>query len=162
MAKRIVFLFIALACLSLTSNAQITQTIRGVVTDAVTREPLPFATVQVDNSKDMVCITDSLGKFQIKDVKVGRHTVRCNYVGFQTFDLSDVLVTSAKETNIDIRLQEDQTTLQDVVVRPNLAKENTLNNMVLTGGRMFSIEEASRYAGGFSNKWSNKRYIHPR
>ena len=109
MAKRIVFLFIALASLSLTSNAQITQTIRGVVTDAVTREPLPFATVQVDNSKDMVCITDSLGKFQIKDVKVGRHTVRCNYVGFQTFDLSDVLVTSAKETNIDIRLQEDQT-----------------------------------------------------
>ena len=41
--------------------------------------------------------------------------------------------------------------LQDVVVRPNLAKENTLNKMVLTGGRMFSVEEASRYAGGFDD-----------
>ena len=148
MAKRIVFLLITFLSITFTSNAQITQTIRGVVTDAVTREPLPFATVQVDNSKDKVCITDSVGKFQIPGITVGRHTVRCNYVGFQTFDLSDVLVTSAKETNIDIRLQEDQTTLQDVVVRPNLAKENTLNKMVLTGGRMFSIEEASRYAGG--------------
>ena len=151
MAKRIVFLLITFLSITFTSNAQITQTIRGVVTDAVTREPLPFATVQVDNSKDKVCITDSVGKFQIPGITVGRHTVRCNYVGFQTFDLSDVLVTSAKETNIDIRLQEDQTTLQDVVVRPNLAKENTLNKMVLTGGRMFSIEEASRYAGGFDD-----------
>ena len=95
MVKRIVFLLITLVGFTFTSHAQITQTIRGVVTDAVTREPLPFATVQVDNSKDMVCITDSLGKFQIKNVKVGRHTVRCNYVGFQTVDLSDVLVTSA-------------------------------------------------------------------
>ena len=144
-------MLITLVGITFTSHAQITQTIRGFVTDAVTREPLPFATVQVDNSKDMVCITDSLGKFQIKDVKVGRHTVRCNYVGFQTVDLSDVLVTSAKETNIDIRLQEYKTTLADVVVRPNLAKENTLNKMVLTGGRMFSVEEASRYAGGFDD-----------
>lgn len=151
MVKRIVFLIIASIGFACSTSAQITQTIRGVVTDAVTREPLPFATVQVADMKDRICITDSLGKFQIKNVTVGRHSVRCQYVGFQTVDLNDVLVTSAKETTIDVRLHEDQTTLADVIVRPNLAKEKTLNKMILTGGRMFSIEEASRYAGGFDD-----------
>ena len=63
MAKRIVFLLIALASLSLTFNVQITQTIRGVVTDAITSEQLPFATIQEEDKKDKNCVTDNLGTY---------------------------------------------------------------------------------------------------
>lgn len=41
--------------------------------------------------------------------------------------------------------------LGEVVVRPQVKKDQPLNPMALTGARMVSVEEANRYAGGFDD-----------
>ena len=48
-------------------------------------------------------------------------------------------------------MTENTQELNEVVVRPQVNKEQALNKMALTGARMFSVEEASRYAGGMDD-----------
>ena len=50
-----------------------------------------------------------------------------------------------------VLLNEAVNELKDIVIRTKVNKEKALNRMVLTGGRMFSVEETSRYAGGFDD-----------
>lgn len=133
------------------SAQQATQKMRGVVSDAITHEPVPFATIILTDFPQHKAITDSLGRFVINNVPVGRHSLQCQYVGYETTLINELLVTSAKETFVEISLSESRYELGDLVVRPKIVKEKTLNKMVTTGGRMFSVEETSRYAGGFDD-----------
>lgn len=77
--------------------------------------------------------------------------MKCQYVGYETVEMNELLVTSAKETYVDVMLNESQTELRELVVRTKVVKEKAINRMVITGGRMFSVEETSRYAGGFDD-----------
>ena len=65
--------------------------------------------------------------------------------------MKEVLVAGVKEVVIDIQLRENNTELTEVVVRPRVNKEATVNPSVLTGGVMLSMEEASRFAGGYND-----------
>jgi hypothetical protein len=62
-----------------------------------------------------------------------------------------VTVISAKETFLTISLKESLTQLAEIVVRPNVNKEQPLNSMATVSARMLSVEEAKRYAGGFDD-----------
>ncbi len=63
----------------------------------------------------------------------------------------EILVTSAKEVYLEIPLKESVNELSEVVVRARTNKEEAMNKMATTGARMLSVEEASRYAGGFDD-----------
>lgn len=143
----IMFVFMALCA----QAQQVVQTIRGVVVDAVSGSPIEFATVMVEDLPGVGVVADSLGQFSLQRIPVGRHSVQCQFVGYEPAILKEILVSSARESFLDIRLQESTTTLADVTVRPRVNKEKPLNMMVTTGGRMFSVEEAARYAGGFDD-----------
>lgn len=152
--KKFIFLISAIIGIIYSSVGhaqQITQKIHGRVIDIVTNEPIPFATIQMADDESLGCVSDSLGRFELKGISVGRHSLKCKYLGYEPLEVNDVLVTSAKEAIVDFKMRERANNIGGVIVRPKLIKENTLNNMVLTGGRMFSIEEASRYAGGFDD-----------
>ena len=127
------------------------QTLRGTVRDAINHEPVAYATIILTDNPLLKAISDSVGRFSIGDVPVGRHNLRCQYVGYETVEMNELLVTSAKETYVDILLSEAVKELGNLVIRPKVTKEKALNRMVLTGGRMFSVEETSRYAGGFDD-----------
>ena len=127
------------------------QTLRGIVRDAINHEPVAYATIILTDNPLLKAISDSVGRFSIGDVPVGRHNLRCQYVGYETVEMNELLVTSAKETYVDILLSEAVKELGNLVIRPKVTKEKALNRMVLTGGRMFSVEETSRYAGGFDD-----------
>ena len=127
------------------------QTLRGTVRDAINHEPVAYATIILTDNPLLKAISDSVGRFSIGDVPVGRHNLRCQYVGYETVEMNELLVTSAKETYVDILLSEAVKDLGNLVIRPKVTKEKALNRMVLTGGRMFSVEETSRYAGGFDD-----------
>ena len=122
------------------------QTLRGTVRDAINHEPVAYATIILTDNPLLKAISDSVGRFSIGDVPVGRHNLRCQYVGYETVEMNELLVTSAKETYVDILLSEAVKELGNLVIRPKVTKEKALNRMVLTGGRMFSVEETSRYA----------------
>lgn len=126
------------------------QTVRGTVTDAASGEPLGYATIRVIEANTGVW-TDDNGEFEITDLPVGRYTIEASSVGYNPVVIQEVLVSSNKDVTLDISIKESVNTLSNVVVRPRVTKEMPLNKMVLTGGKMLSVEEASRYAGGLDD-----------
>ena len=132
-------------------SAQTLQTVRGIVLENATGAPLEYATVTVADTKPLIgATTDSIGSFTLK-VPVGRHNIQVSYLGYEPVILKEVLVGSSKEVVLNIGMTESLTTLSEVVVTPHINKAEPLNSMAVTGGRMLSTEEASRYAGGMDD-----------
>lgn len=127
-----------------------TQTIRGVVKDANSGEPLTFITVLLGSSTNGA-VTDSLGNFRIANVPIGRYDLQVSSIGYEPLVIREQLLTSAKEGYNEIALHEKVLNLDEVVVRPAVNKEQPLNPMALAGARMFSVEETNRFAGGFDD-----------
>lgn len=141
-----------LLCSSLPALAQhLTQNIRGTVTDQASGMPVPYATIQLENIPAKGAVSDSLGNFLLTGIPLGRHTVKASFIGYEPSLIREVLVSSAKEVYLEIAMTENAQELKEVVVRPQVNKEQALNRMALTGARMFSVEEASRYAGGMDD-----------
>lgn len=128
-----------------------TQTIRGVVTDIKTNQPIEYASVAILNETSLGAVTDSLGRFRIHQVPVGRYDLQTSLVGYDTNIRREVLVTSSKEAYLTLSLTENIHSLEEVTVRPDIKKEELLNAMAITGGRMISMEEAGRFANGFDD-----------
>lgn len=137
-------------CLSISAQ-HLTQNIRGTVTDKASGIPIAYATIQLEDTPDRGTITDSIGNFVLKGISLGRHNVKATFIGYEPSLVREVLVSSAKEVFLEIAMTENAQELNEVVVHPQVNKEQALNKMALTGARMFSVEEASRYAGGMDD-----------
>ena len=126
--------------------------VRGVIMDAASGQTLPYVTVVVLNTSPVVgTATDRQGAFSLPPLPVGRYDIRASFMGFEPATIREVMVSSAKETVLEISMKENIQTLDEVVVRPKISKESPLNPMAIAGGRMLSVEEASRYAGGYDD-----------
>ena len=130
---------------------QANQTIRGQVCDVASGEPMIGVTITVENGTTMATVSDVDGNFEIKNVPVGRHSVRATYIGYEPVLLKEQLVSSGKELVLTLRMRESISELGEVVVKPRVNKQLPLNEMAQVGARMFSVEEASRYAGGMAD-----------
>ena len=128
-----------------------TQTVRGIVLDSKTNAPIEFATVRIMNSGSLGSTTDSLGRFRIDHVPVGRCNIQTSYVGYNANIINEIPVTSSKEVYMEIPLDENVHPLAEVVIQPEIKKDKPLNAMAITGGRMISMEEAGRFANGFDD-----------
>lgn len=128
-----------------------TQTIRGVVVDRVSGSPLPLVTVALLNFPQVGTTTDNDGKFVINNIPVGRYDLKASFMGYKPTVFREIMLTSAREVYLEVQLQENVLALGEVVVRPLINKEEPLNKMALTGARMLSVEEASRFAGGMDD-----------
>ncbi|MCD7972174.1 MAG: TonB-dependent receptor [Candidatus Azobacteroides sp.] len=133
------------------SQEQITQTVRGIVTDADTGAPLSFITVAIPGIPEAGNITDESGNFVIRNVPVGRHSFQASSIGYHSNLIAEVLVTSSKEVFLEIPLKENANDLSEVVVSAYSKDDIPINKMTLVGGRMLSVEQASRYAGGLDD-----------
>lgn len=130
---------------------QASQTVRGQVCDVASGEPMIGVTITVENGTTMGTVSDAEGNFIINNVPVGRHSVRASYVGYEPVLLKEQLVTSGKELVLNLRMRESISELGEVVVKPRVNKQQPLNEMAQVGARMFSVEEANRYAGGMAD-----------
>lgn len=128
-----------------------TQAIRGIVIDSKTNMPIEFATVSLLENPLFGTVTDSLGKFNIKNVPVGRYNIQTSFFGYHATIMNEIVVTSSKEVNLEIFLNENIFQLDEIVVFPKTKKEELINSMAITGGRMISMEEAGRFANGFDD-----------
>ena len=130
---------------------QINQTIRGQVCDVASGEPMIGVTITVENGTTLATVSDADGNFIINNVPVGRHSVRATYIGYEPVLLKEQLVSSSKELVLTLRMRESISQLGEVVVKPRVNKQQPLNEMAQVGARMFSVEEATRYAGGMAD-----------
>ena len=151
--KRLVFWLMALVVatmMAMKAQAQ-NQTVRGNVCDMASGEPMIGVTITVENGITISGVSDAEGNFVISNVPVGRHSVRATYIGYEPVLLKEQLVTSGKELVLNLRMQENFSALDEVVVKPRVNKQLPLNEMAQVGARMFSVEEATRYAGGMAD-----------
>ena len=129
-----------------------TQTLRGRVTDETSKAPIAYATVVLLNTDPLIgTTTDAEGYFKIEGLAVRRYDLQLSFLGYEPVVFKEILLSSAKETYLNIGMKESVTTLGEVVVRPKVVKEAPLNNMATLSARMLSVEEAKRYAGGFDD-----------
>lgn len=125
-----------------------TQTIRGVVADSEGRMPIIGATVVLVGSDPLVgTTTDVDGKFKLPKIEVGRHDLQITYLGYDTRMLSGVELLGGKELVLKIEMTERVVKQGEVVVSASRRKEEVLNTMTTVSARVFSTEEAERYAG---------------
>ena len=132
------------------NNSQLTQTIRGTITDKASGASLTFINIGIANLQ-MGTTTNEEGKFALENVPLGRHTIYISGIGYETAIFKEILVSSAKEVYLEIELTEKVTELEEIVIKPMINKDIPLNEMALLGAQMFSVEEASRFAGGMDD-----------
>ncbi len=108
------------------------KTVHGVVKDS-TGADLPGATVNfitITGNKDGLSIrsiTDAGGNFSIS-LPAGRYRVEVTYIGYAKY-VKEIVVNKS-DVNLDVRLNSEQTKLQEV-------------NVVNTGYQQFSLEQAT-------------------
>ena len=144
-------LYPAVAGAQTKETATISQTIRGQVCDVASGEPMIGVTITVENGTTLATVSDMDGNFVINNVPVGRHSVRATFIGYEPVLLKEQLVTSGKELVLTLKMRESIAELGEVVIKPRVNKQLPLNEMAQVGARMFSVEEASRYAGGMAD-----------
>jgi len=153
MLKTLFLSFIALMLASVSLNAQhSTQKFRGRVIDQFSELSLPGATLVILNTDPLIgTTTDENGQFSFDALPVGRFSVKVSMVGYEPLILEQLLLQSGKELVMEIKLEEKVYELDAVVVRPELNKDQAINEMALVSARSFTVEETERYAGSLGD-----------
>ena len=152
MVRNILFFLLVFAICPFAFSQNVGQTIRGKVVDAVTQTPLPGATVVVvDSNPQLGTITDGDGQFRLWNIQPGRYDILVSFIGYEDYLFREILVGSGKEVELNAALQELTKELEEVKIVARTSKEQPLNAMATISARQLSVEEASRYAGGFDD-----------
>ncbi|MFY0688308.1 MAG: TonB-dependent receptor [Cyclobacteriaceae bacterium] len=126
------------------------QSVRGTVLDIDSKEPLPFATVQImDSIKWKGTTTDINGNFNIQGVPIGRYSIHVRFVGYEDAVINEVLVGSAKQVVLNIEMEESIQSLDEFVLIAS--DREPLNEMSTVSARSFNVEESQRYAASISD-----------
>ena len=148
MKKNIWLIGMLLASLVISAqNISLTQTIKGTIIDEQSGNVIGNANVILESNPSKGDITDSSGSFKLKNVPIGRQTLRVSLIGYEEAVIRNIEVTSSKEVVLEIRMKERIRKLEEVVVRAGRQKNRALNEAALVSARQFSVDEAVRYAG---------------
>lgn len=130
-----------------------TQTIRGIVRDADTQQPLPGASVVLfpaDGTTDELtgASSDLDGHFRLEGVALGRRHLSVSFIGYEPISMPNLLVTAGKEVVLELALTESVAQLETVTVKADDDQGRPLNEMATVSARSFDVEETGRYAAG--------------
>ena len=148
------FILLLLATLTVTGYGQenMNQTIRGTVVDAITGYALVGANVILLDSDPLIgTITDLSGQFRLDQVPLGRQGIEVRYMGYKTRMIPNLFLSSGKEAQVEIRLEENPLDMEEVVVRYRKPKDKAQNELALVSARTFSVEETERFAGSLGD-----------
>ncbi len=121
--------------------------VKGRVIDAITRSPLPGASVQIDGSTRGAA-ADVRGAFVIGGLAPGEYGLRVSAIGYQTQMKTDVVVSTGKPTVVEVALFPAVVETEAVIVRPEYFPRST-ESAVSTQTQSF--EEIRRLPGGFED-----------
>jgi len=124
------------------------QKIRGRVIDRESQYPIIGATVKVLKGEQLEggAVSDVEGYFRLNDIPVGRYTLWIEYLGYEKVVMDNVIVTTGKETLLQIEMTEKVQELKGAVIKGTGVFE-TVNELGVVSNRAFNSEETERYAG---------------
>ncbi len=123
-------------------------TVSGSIKDKTTKLPLPFVNVALKTEKDAALITGTItneeGRFSLANIKSGNYILEFSFIGYKT-KIQSIYVGSLSEflDQGTIELEEDATTLQEVVV---VSKTNTVGDKM--DKKTFSMADNISQSGG--------------
>ena len=85
-----------------------TGTLKGVISNTMTGEPIPFANVVIEKNGNQSggTTSDFDGNYTIKPIEPGNYTIKATFVGFGAVEITGVIISANKITFQDIKLQE--------------------------------------------------------
>ncbi len=141
--KKLIFGFLLLV--STIMNAQ--GSITGKVIDKSTKEGLPGVNLIVIET-NFGAATDINGEFIIRNVPIGKYSVRASYVGYLSATKTDIVVNSVRPANLLFELSSTFIELNGVTVQ---SEYFDMNPNEFNSVKSFSYEEIRRAPGGFED-----------
>lgn len=130
--------------------APLVQVVRGLIIDGHTHAPVPGANIIIVGSDPLIgTTTDADGKFKMRDVPVGRISIRISSVGYNSKTLSNMLLGTGKELVLEIPLAESITAMDEVVITPGMMDSDV--QAEAPSSHVFTVEETKRYAGSLGD-----------
>ena len=129
-----------------------TSNIYGKVVDAETGEPLIGVTVTIEETF-LGAFTDLDGNFRVKKVPFGYYTVKASMVGYESAQVTDVVVTADQNTTLNIIIKPANVEIEGIKVTAK-AVENTAATVLLKRKSATAVsdgissEEISRSGSG--------------
>lgn len=147
MKKMIILLGLVVAAMTVKAQTA-TQTIKGTVLDEQSGNMLPLATISLEGAGvSKMVLADSLGVFKLKNVPLGRQTIRVTLVGYEEAVVRNIEVTAGKEVQLEIRIRESIKKMDEVVLKSGKQKFKAINETAVVSARQLSMDEAVRYSG---------------
>lgn len=98
-------------------------TIKGLIFDAKTNEPLIGASVLVEGTTNGAA-ADLDGNFEIHNLPAGTYVLRASYVAYRPLAIQNVVVENGAVTVLNIPMETDDVSLDEVVVVATVRKES--------------------------------------
>lgn len=125
-------------------EAQRRYSVNGVVIDRASREPVGFATVSVWRGEKFA-ITDSLGRFTIKDLLPGSYRLRVDILGYNQY-ITEEFMVSAMSTFVRAEIEEESRLLNEVTLKPKADPFRRIPESPLSQ-RTIGVQEIERNPG---------------
>jgi CarboxypepD_reg-like domain len=124
------------------------QSIRGKIKDLDSGYPLVGVNVIVlDTDPIQGATTDIDGNYVITNVSVGRISLKFSFIGYKEIVLYDQLLERGKELFLNVTLEEEVTSMNEVVVTVDRGPTILNNDAAVVATRAFDVQETRRYAG---------------
>lgn len=151
--KNFLFLIFIFLLFNTLSAQSLTQTLRGEIRDQISEAPIPGATVMLQPSEPLIGTVSNLdGQFRFHAVPIGRYTLTVKMLGYQDFNLPNVVIGSGKEVVLQISLSETTVEIATVEISAEgTNKAEAINELATVSARQFSVEETKRYAGALND-----------
>jgi hypothetical protein len=144
--KKVAYLLLILINYNLYAQ-QITQTVRGTIIDADSKQALEGVAVVLVGNSSISATSDVKGNFRLLNVPVGRQGFQFTFLGYNARTVNNVEVTSGKEIVLNIELTEKVFETKTVEITANKQFNRPNNEMATLSVRNFNSEETNRYAG---------------
>lgn len=128
------------------------QTIKGVVLDRESRQPIIAASIFVIGTQPPLgAITEADGRFRISGVPLGRQSLLISSLGYEDAAVQEIVVGSAKEIELTILLTESLVSLEEVTVTAARLNGTPNDEMATVSAQSFSVEQTKRYAAAIND-----------
>ncbi|MEZ4775846.1 MAG: TonB-dependent receptor [Bacteroidia bacterium] len=151
--SRSIFALLFALLLNFVSAQSLTGSLRGNVKNRQTEIPVAGVKVVVLKTADAVFETTSEpdGSFFIDGIPVGRHEIEFSAENYKNLIRPGVLIVSAKQTDLQVLIEESFYQLNEVVLVPEREKGRVLNDMASVSAISFEVEETRKFAGGLDD-----------
>lgn len=124
-------------------------TIKGLVTDEKSKEPLVGATIMLEGTTTGT-ITDFDGNYVLGNITPGTYNIRCSFISYETKLLKNILIQAGNTVELNFDMGESTVEIEDVKVVAKANRES--ESMLLLDQKDAAISKESIGAQQLSNQ----------